>query len=36
MIPVTLCRPELSLRTWSSSARMPKFSSTASTKTTEE
>src|SRR5215472_5608290 len=36
MIPVTLCSPELSLVTWLPSERMPKFSSTASAKTTEE
>ena len=36
MIPVTLCSPEWPLRTWLSSARMPKFSSTARAKTTEE
>jgi hypothetical protein len=35
-IPVTLCRAELSLRTWSSRARIPKFSSSASTNTIEE
>ena len=36
MIPVALCNPELSFLTWSSRARMPKFSSRASANTMEE
>ena len=36
MIPVMLCSSELSLLTWLSRARMPKFSSSASRKTMVE
>ncbi len=35
-IPVTLCRPELPLRSWLSRDRMPRFSSIASANTTLE